>query len=104
MYLLGATRDDQRQAGDNAAAQKMGWLDSVRDKLFNAGAKQAALEKLAQELDDKTTEMRNTMVQALFELNAPPNQHIDFGKLFSQRYYEFDPPPPPQEQKNPLVF
>ncbi len=38
-------------AGDNAAAQKMGWLDSVRDKLFNAGAKQAALEKLAQEFD-----------------------------------------------------
>lgn len=55
------------------------------------------IDKLAQELDDKTTEMRNTMVQALFELNAPPNQHIDFGKLFSQRYYEFDPPPPPQE-------
>lgn len=38
-------------AGDNTAGQRMGWFDSVRDKLFNAGAKQAALQQLAQEFD-----------------------------------------------------
>ncbi|GAB1387120.1 hypothetical protein MASR1M59_22680 [Melaminivora sp.] len=37
--------------GNNTAATKMGWFDTVKDKLFNAGAKQAALEQLAQEFD-----------------------------------------------------
>ena len=55
------------------------------------------IDKLAQELNDKTAELQQTMVQALYELNAPPNQHIDYNKLFSQRYWDFDPPPPPQE-------
>lgn len=37
--------------GDNTAAQKMGWFDTFKDKVFHGGAKQAALQQLAQEFD-----------------------------------------------------
>lgn len=37
--------------GNNAAAQKMGWFDTFKDQVFGGGAKQAALQQLAQEFD-----------------------------------------------------
>lgn len=37
--------------GNNTAAQRMGWFDSFKDSVFHGGAKQAALQKLAEEFD-----------------------------------------------------
>lgn len=37
--------------GNNKAAQKMGWFDTFKDNVFHGGAKQAALQQLAQEFD-----------------------------------------------------
>ena len=37
--------------GNNVAAQKMGWFDTFKDQLFHGGAKQEALQQLAQEFD-----------------------------------------------------
>lgn len=39
--------------GNNAAAQKMGWFDSLKDSLFHGGTKKEALEKLVAQFEEE---------------------------------------------------